>query len=101
MDNEQFVAKLNRILTERHLKLPQLDRTTSPSAEVVAVWAAFLRECVKSGIHISDPRWRQLSLVRRGPVTQFVLDAPEAGEPDDDFKVGLKLLMGMLGGADR
>jgi len=101
MDNEQFVARLNRILADRKLTLPPLDPVAPPSGDVVAQWAAFLQECVRAGIHISDPRWQQLSITRQGPVTQFVLDAPRPGEPDDDFKVGLQLLMGMLGGGER
>jgi len=100
MDSDQFVAKLNRIAAEYPGELPLLDGQKAPSSEVIAAWAAFLQRCVKAGIHISDERWQSLRMVRRGGTVEFTLDEPGRGEPDEDFRVGLQLLMGMLGEPD-
>jgi len=97
MDNDQFVAKLNRIAAESPGELPVLDGQKEPSSEVIAAWAAFLQRCLKAGIRISDERWQSLSMTRRGGVVEFALDEPGRGDPDEDFRVGLQLLMGMLG----
>lgn len=100
MDSDQFVAKLNRIAADLPGELPVLDGQKAPSSGVIAAWAAFLQRCVKAGIHISDERWQSLSMTRRGGVVEFSLEQPGHGEPDEDFRVGLQLLMGMLGESD-
>jgi hypothetical protein len=96
MEDDQFLAKLNRIALERRLSLPGLD-TAPPSAETVAVWAGFLEACVRGGIRLSDPRWKRLTLSKSQPIARFELAWVASGAPDADFRVGLQLLVGMLG----
>jgi len=95
MEDEQFVARLNRIALERRLSLPGLD-TAAPSADTVEAWAGFLEACVRGGIRLSDPRWKRLTLGKSQPVATFELVPEAAGTRDADFRVGLQLLVGML-----
>jgi hypothetical protein len=100
MDNEHFIARINRLLAERGTELPLMEPDSTPDSDAVAAWAAFLQACVKSGIQLSDPRWSQLRVVRRSPVTQLALEAGDTKGRDDEFKVGLQLLMGIFGAGD-
>jgi hypothetical protein len=100
MRDEQFIAKLNRVLADLGGDLPSLDGSGRPDSKTVAFWADFLQACVRSGVELSDPRWAHLSVVRRGSATELALDPVDKPELDDEFKVGLQLLMGMLGGQD-
>lgn len=95
MEDDLFVAKLNRIAGERRLALPGLD-AAAPSAQVLEAWAGFLEACVRRGIRLSDPRWQRLTLSRTQPVAVFKLGPGAPGSPDADFRVGLQLLVGML-----
>lgn len=100
MDNEHFIARINRLLTERGAELPLLGPDETPDSDTVAAWADFLQACVKSGIQLSDPRWAQLKVVRRSPVTQLALEGGDMKGRDEEFKVGLQLLMGIFGASD-
>jgi hypothetical protein len=95
MEDDQFVAKLNRIAGERRLALPGVD-AAAPSAEAVAAWAGFLEACVRRGIRLSDPRWKRLTLSQAQPVAVFTMGPGAPGNRDADFRVGLQLLVGML-----
>jgi hypothetical protein len=96
MRDDQFIAKLNRVLAEQGGELPALEGSGPPDGHTLTFWADFLRACVRAGVELSDPRWAQLTVVRRGKHTELALDPQEQPEPDDAFKVGLQLLMGML-----
>ncbi len=98
MDNDQFITRINRILGESGTTLPFPAPAETPDSEAVARWAEFLKACLKSGIQLSDPRWQQLTIVRHGSDVELTLESAGSGEPDDEFKVGLQLLMGLLGG---
>lgn len=96
MDNDQFVARINRILTERKLSLPLVEGDEAGDVTAVSAWAGFLQDCVRAGIQLSDPRWQRLRVARKTPVTQLELDADSQAPPDDEFKVGLALLMSLF-----
>jgi len=97
MTDAQFLATLNTITQNHKLKLPLLTADKAPTSDDVAVWASCLQLCVKRGISISDPRWKRVKVKRTGrDFTIFELDKPTDEEPDEDFKVGLQLLMGMM-----
>lgn len=102
MDDQQFIASINRASSESRLRLPGVGASASPSSEAVSAWAGFLERCVKSGVELSDARWRRLTVERDKPVTSFLLQAGSDLDEDDDseFRVGLALLMGMLGTSD-
>ena len=95
MDDKQFLTRLNQVSAEYNLQLPAITESP-PSEEVVRVWAGFLHLCVKRGIMLSDPRWERITVLRDKPVTVFELPGATPRRKDDDFKVGLQLLMGML-----
>jgi hypothetical protein len=95
VDDEQFLINLNRIAVENNFRLPVINESP-PSVDTIAAWAGFLHECVKRGIALSDPRWGRITVSRQKPVTVFDLPGATARPRDDDFKVGLQLLMGML-----
>ncbi|MDH3198284.1 MAG: hypothetical protein OEO21_08590 [Candidatus Krumholzibacteria bacterium] len=95
MEDDQFVAKLNRIAGECRLALPGID-SEAPSAEAVAAWAGFLEACVRRGIRLSDPRWKRLTLSHAQPAAVFTMGPGSPGNRDADFRVGLQLLVGML-----
>jgi hypothetical protein len=97
MDNDQFITRINRILTRRGVSLPVLDANTARDSRAVAAWAGFLEECVRGGIQLSDPRWKRLRVVQQAPVTKLALEGEDAPR-DDEFKVGLQLLVGILSG---
>ena len=98
MDDAQFIARINRILGESGSELPFPSPAEVPDGGAVARWAAFLEACVKAGIQLSDARWQQLTVVRHGSVVELELDPSHNSDTDDEFKVGLQLLMGLLGG---
>lgn len=96
MKDRQFTDTLNAIARELELSLPVLNESEAPSSEFVADWAGFLESCVREGIELSDPRWRRLTVESNDPQTVFRLEAGEEGLQDQDFRVGLQLLMGLL-----
>jgi hypothetical protein len=96
MENDQFVARINRILMERRLSLPLVEGDETGDITAVSAWAGFLQDCVRAGIQISDPRWQRLRVARNTPVTQLVLDEDFESPSDEEFKVGLALLMSLF-----
>ena len=95
LDDHQFLIRINREAARAGQPLPPL---AEPSSETLRVWGAVLEACLRKGISLSDRRWGQVSVASRAPVTAFHLDtARPAQDDDDDFKLGLQLLMGMLG----
>jgi hypothetical protein len=95
MDDEQFIASINKVTAQGRLRLPVIDESP-PSGEAISAWAEFLEQCVKRGIKMSDSRWERVTIGKHKPVTIFELHG-SSGEPNDpDFRVGLQLLMGML-----
>jgi hypothetical protein len=95
MEDEQFIACINKIAAENRLRLPVIDES-SPTGEAISAWADFLQLCVKRGIMLSDPRWERVTIGKHKPVTVFELHGTSAERRDSDFRVGLQLLMGML-----
>jgi hypothetical protein len=98
MDNSRFLAILNRAARESGLDLSGPASPSDPS--VVSAWAGFLRECVDAGVSIADPRWRTLEihLVGGVPTLSLASAPPESdGDGEDDFTLGLSLLISMLG----
>lgn len=65
----------------------------------VSAWAGFLAACVERGVLIGDERWREVEVRVRGGKPVFALPSlrPSA-KPliENDFSVGLTLLMGLL-----
>ena len=61
-------------------------------------WAGFLSACVEKGVSIADPRWRELEVRVRAGQPRFTLPPKRAERPplENDFSVGLTLLMGLL-----
>jgi len=96
MDDRQFLSNINKIAAEHRLRLPLIDESP-PSGDVISAWAGFLELCVKRGIKLSDERWARLMIEKQKPVTVFELQGSGGQAPDADFRVGLQLLMGMLG----
>ena len=94
MDDEQFTTKLNTVLREDGSDLPRIG-PDSPSAAQVASWASFLESCVRRGIKLSDPRWKRLTLRTTGAAVSFVLQGEDRSS-DEDFRIGLALLVGMF-----
>jgi hypothetical protein len=97
MEDTVFVSKLNSIARDESLKLPFLSTGESPSTEFLDDWARFLELCVKEGVQLSDARWKRVTVTSNAPHTRFALDLGEDDPEDPDFRVGLQLLMGMLG----
>ncbi len=97
MDDRAFVTRLNDITREHRLKLPVLRKDEDASGHFLSDWVKFLELCVKKGLHLSDPRWQQLSVEGDRPHTRFSIETEGAPPADPDFRVGLQLLMGMLG----
>jgi hypothetical protein len=100
MNDQRFL----RILNQAAEDAPLTGGTTGgrpDEAGAVAAWARFLHACVARGVSVGDPRWRRLELRLVGGRPRFSLPSdPEAAPPEDDFSVGLALLMGMLGRED-
>ena len=93
MDDEQFLTRVNGVARQGRLSLPALDEGV-PSHAVVAAWAGFLEGCLRRGVELGDPRWRVLSVYRTEPVTVFTLSDEPHSPSDEDFRLGLQLLMG-------
>jgi hypothetical protein len=100
LDDGVFIAKLNEIAREKRLRLPDLRSGEPPSADFLEEWAKFLEECVKRGITLSDERWQTLTLASRSPYAVFAIEKGTTSVVDPDFRVGLQLLMGLLGTKD-
>lgn len=67
----------------------------------VAAWARFVAACAQQGVSVGDPRWQRLEVRRRNGRPRFRLpnrDGREPFTPDaKDFRVGLALLVSLLG----
>ena len=96
MDNKRFISKLNDITREHRLILPTLRKDETPSSEFLADWAKFLEMCVRKGVSLSDDRWQRVTVEPKTRHTYFILEEGDETSSDEDFRVGLQLLMGML-----
>jgi len=96
LDDHQFLIRINREAARAGQPLPPL---AEPSSETLRAWGTFLEACLRNGITLSDQRWERISVASREPVTAFHLDGagPAHDDDEDDFRLGLQLLMGMLG----
>ena len=99
MNDRDFIGKLNDLSLEGELVMPVLKEGDTPPQAFLERWTHFLETCVKKGIKLSDDRWQRLSIVSNDPVVRFDLGAPES-KADEDFRIGLQLLVGMLGSDD-
>lgn len=97
MNNHRFVTILNDVAASM-ASAPLEPAAGRSEADAVQTWAEFLRRCVEAGVSVGDPRWRLLEVHRAGGKRRFRL--PAAGhapvETQDDFSVGLALLMSVL-----
>ncbi len=103
MDDARFLSILNSALAESGVDLSAPASPSDPAA--VAAWAAFLRRCVSQGISIADPRWAGLEVRGAGKRRALALSpgsepGPQQAGGETDFRVGLALLMAMLGRQD-
>jgi hypothetical protein len=96
MDDGLFLAKLNQISKEHHLKIPLLTSDEPPTSEEITNWASFVESCVKRGVSMGDPRWKRVTIESRVPHTTFSLEGGCEEPPDRDFRVGLQLFLGIL-----
>jgi hypothetical protein len=64
----------------------------------IEAWAGFLSACVERGVSLGDPRWRDLEVRVRAGQPRFALPSARAAAAplENDFSVGLALLMGLL-----
>ena len=98
MENKQFIGKLNTVARENNLILPMLRKDEIPSGDYLNDWVRFLEICVKEGVSLSDDRWASVAMEQGSEYTRFWLDSrDQEGGSDEDFRVGLQLLMGLLG----
>ena len=97
LDDHVFIGKLNRISKKNSLVLPFLRDEEQPSSEFLEDWGRFLEMCVKEDIPLSDPRWQRVAVQANTPYTRFQLEGGGDAMPDPDFRVGLQLLMSILG----
>lgn len=97
MNDQRFISTLNAVWSEHGMQMPALRDDESPSSEFLAQWAGFLEGCVKKGIGLSDTRWQRVTIATDSPGREFTLLAGDETQPDADFRVGLQLLMGLLG----
>ncbi len=97
MNDARFISILNSLAKERRIKLPVLRGDERPASSAVAIWADFLENCVKRGVSLSDTRWQRVSIKEVAGCTAFVLEGGCDPPPDPDFRVGLQLLMGLMG----
>jgi hypothetical protein len=67
-------------------------------AASIEAWAGFLSACIAKGVSIGDPRWRELEVRVRGGQPRFTLPPDRSAHPplENDFSVGLTLLIGLL-----
>lgn len=96
MDEAVFVYKLNEIARDHHLKLPVLKKRDAPSPKLLVEWASFLEACVKKGLSLSDPLWQRLRVESNSPHARFALEGSGEEPDDEDFRIGLQLLMGLM-----
>ncbi|NIM19960.1 MAG: hypothetical protein GTO51_06920 [Candidatus Latescibacteria bacterium] len=96
MNDSQFISILNSITRKHRLKLPLLRADEPPSSEAISIWANCLKLCMKQGISLSDSRWKRVTIQDGEKCTTFSLEKSPEPLPDDDFRVGLQLLMGLL-----
>ena len=97
MDDQGFLDVLNGVAHENQLRLPAVRQGETPSSAFLSDWARFLELCVKREISLSDERWQRISIAADRPHTQFRLEGSGSPHSDADFRVGLQLMMGMLG----
>ncbi|MEE9270861.1 MAG: hypothetical protein V3V49_11435 [Candidatus Krumholzibacteria bacterium] len=100
IDDRKFISRLNQISRSHGATLPALKRGESPSGEFLADWARFLENCVKQDIPLSDPRWQRVGVQDKTTYTHFMLELDDEDRQDSEFRVGLQLLMGILGNED-
>jgi hypothetical protein len=100
MNDQRFISILNAVSREHGLNMPLLGDDDSPTGEFLADWAHFLETCVRKGIVLSDPRWQRVTIEANAPHSRFTLEAGGDPSMDADFRVGLQLLMGLLGRED-
>jgi len=101
VNDERFISILNDVSGECGLCMPALSPGDSPSSEFLSDWARFLESCVKKGVELSDPRWQRVTIDTNTPHSHFTLDeAATDPSSDEDFRVGLQLLVGLLEPAD-
>ena len=98
MNDAKFLSILNGVTREHQLKLPVLPRDKPPTGDAIAAWATCLEQCIKQGIALSDPRWQRVSIDSQKKYTAFSLEAGKDEVDDGEFRVGLQLLISMLGG---
>ena len=97
IDDQKFISRLNEISRNQGAPLPVLKRQEDPTGDFMSSWARFLEACVKEGIPLSDPRWQRLGVSDDRAYTHFTLEGDDGSDKDADFRVGLQLLMGILG----
>jgi hypothetical protein len=97
IDDRRFVSTLNRVWDELGLNWGDPPAPADPDA--VAAWARFLAACTQSGISVGDPRWRRLEVHGRDGRPRFHLPSGTgtATSTGKDFRVGLALLVSLLG----
>jgi hypothetical protein len=96
VNDPDFIRHLNDLSRRNELVLPIVAEGESPPAAFLEDWARFLEACVKRGIKLSDPRWQRLAVASNSPSTRFTLEG-DSERSDADFRIGLQLLVGMLG----
>jgi hypothetical protein len=97
--DRRFVSTLNTVWDELGLDWGTPPAPADPAA--VASWARFLAACAQRGISVGDPRWRRLEVRRKDGRPRFHLPiGPGSGTSSTgkDFRVGLALLVSLLGG---
>ena len=97
MNDAKFLAILNSVTEQHQLKLAVLSKNKPPSSEAVLAWATCLEQCIKQGIELSDPRWQRVTIASTKGYTTFALEQRTDEIDDGEFRIGLQLLMGMMG----
>ena len=97
MNDAKFLTILNSVTQQHQLKLAVLSKNKPPSSEAVLAWATCLEQCIKQGIELSDPRWQRVTISSSKEFTTFALEEGVDEVDDGEFRIGLQLLMGMMG----
>lgn len=99
MNDTHFLSILNAISRQHELTFPVGSATESPTGALLDAWARFLEACIERGVDLGDPRWQRVALGEATAHTEFTLEATQDGPGDSeaDFRVGLQLLLGLLG----